>query len=260
MYIGKYLLFLVIVFALLVSGPAKEALSQDRTITIPRIPLGLSEIEEPSEVATTLEILFFITILTLAPTIVLMMTSFTRIVIVLSFVRQAVGLQQIPAAQVVIGLSLFMTLFLMQPIGSKIYTESLRPYLDEELGIQEAFQIAVGAMREFMFNQTRKKDLQLFHSIASGDQPAYDKSDISTLTLIPAFVISELNTAFQMAFLIYIPFLILDLIMASILMSLGLLLLPPVLISLPFKLVLFVAIDGWNILVTSILRSFNMPL
>ena len=127
MYIGKYLLFLVIVFVLLVSGPAKEALSQDRTITIPRIPLGLSDIEEPSEVATTLEILFFITILTLAPTIVLMMTSFTRIVIVLSFVRQAVGLQQIPAAQVVIGLSLFMTLFLMQPIGSKIYTESLRP-------------------------------------------------------------------------------------------------------------------------------------
>ena len=189
-----------------------------------------------------------------------MMTSFTRIVIVLSFVRQAVGLQQIPAAQVVIGLSLFMTLFLMQPIGSKIYTESLRPYLDEELGIQEAFQIAVDSMREFMFNQTRKKDLELFHSIASDGQPAYDKSDISTLTLIPAFVISELNTAFQMAFLIYIPFLILDLIMASILMSLGLLLLPPVLISLPFKLVLFVAIDGWNILVTSILRSFNMPL
>ena len=125
MRIGKYLLFLVIVFVLSVSGTAQEALSQDRTITIPRIPLGLSEIEEPSEVATTLEILFFITILTLAPTIVLMMTSFTRIVIVLSFVRQAVGLQQIPAAQVVIGLSLFMTLFLMQPIGSKIYTESV---------------------------------------------------------------------------------------------------------------------------------------
>ena len=242
MRIGKYLLFPVIAFVLLVSGTAQEALSQDRTITIPRIPLGLSEIEEPSEVATTLEILFFITILTLAPTIVLMMTSFTRIVIVLSFVRQAVGLQQIPAAQVIIGLSLFMTLFLMQPIGTKIYTESLRPYLDEELGIQEAFQIAVDSMREFMFNQTRKKDLELFHSIASGGQPAYD------------------NTAFQMAFLIYIPFLILDLIMASILMSLGLLLLPPVLISLPFKLVLFVAIDGWNILVTSILRSFNMPL
>ena len=257
MRIGKYLFFLII-FVLLISGTAKEVLSQNRTITIPRIPLGLSDIEEPSEVATTLEILFFIT--TLAPTIVLMMTSFTRIVIVLSFVRQAVGLQQIPASQVIIGLSLFMTLFLMQPIGSKIYTESLRPYLDEELDIQEAFPIAVGAMREFMFNQTRKKDLQLFHSIASGNQPAYDKSDISTLTLIPAFVISELNTAFQMAFLIYIPFLILDLVMASILMSLGLLLLPPVLISLPFKLVLFVAIDGWNILVTSLLRSFNMPM
>ena len=255
--------FVIFIIALSIAGwMPREAISQSgvQTFPIPRIPLGLDEVEDRGEIASTLEIVFFLTVITLAPAIVLLMTSFTRMVIVLSFLRQAMGIQQIPANQIIIGLALFMTLFLMKPVGTKIYEEGLRPYLNEEINGQEAFSVTVDAMRSFMLRHTRKKDLILFHSLASKGQPAYDPSEVGTLTLIPAFVISELNIAFQMAFLIYVPFLIIDLVIASVLMSMGMLLLPPVLISLPFKILLFIAVDGWNLIVTSLLKSFDMPL
>jgi len=174
------------------------------------------------------------------------------------FLRQAIGLQQIPANQIIVGLSLFMTVFLMRPVGTQIYQEALRPYMDETISAQEAFPIVVSSMRSFMLRHTRKKDLALFHHIATGGQAAETVDEVGTLTLIPAFVISELSTAFQMAFLIYLPFLVVDLVIASVLMSMGMLLLPPVLISLPFKILLFVAVDGWNMIVTSLLQSFSM--
>ena len=250
----------ILIIVAIIAGASTQTAYCQQTLTLPRIPLGIDGVDDRGEVASTLEILFFLTIITVAPAIVLLTTSFTRIVIVLSFLRQALGLQQIPANQIVIGLSLFMTLFLMKPVGTRIYEEALRPYLNEEISGRVALPNAVDPMREFMFNHTRKRDLTLFHSLASNGEPAMDKSDVGTLTLIPAFVISELNTAFQMAFLIYIPFLLVDLVVSSVLMSMGMLLLPPVLISLPFKILLFIAVDGWNLIVTSLLRSFNMPL
>ena len=251
----------VLVILALALGVGSDVVAQAQMIEIPRIPfLSQSGLEDRGEVASSLEILFFLTILTMAPAIVLLTTSFTRMVIVLGFLRQAIGLQQIPANQIVVGLALFMTVFLMRPVGDKIYQEALRPYLNEEISGQEAFPIVVSSMRAFMLQHTRKKDLALFHHIATGGQAAETADKVETLTLIPAFVISELKTAFQMAFLVYLPFLVVDLVIASVLMSMGMLLLPPVLISLPFKILLFVAVDGWNLIVTSLLRSFSMPL
>ena len=254
----RYLVKFFICF-LFFAGLGGEVGAQGPLIEIPRIPfLSQDGLENRGEVASSLEVLFFLTVLTLAPAIVLLTTSFTRMVIVLGFLRQAIGLQQIPANQIVVGLSLFMTVFLMRPVGTKIYEDALRPYMDEKISAQEAFPIVVSSMRSFMLQHTRKKDLALFHHIATGGQSAETSDEVGTLTLVPAFVISELNTAFQMAFLIYLPFLVVDLVIASVLMSMGMLLLPPVLISLPFKILLFVAVDGWNLIVTSLLQSFSI--
>mgnify|MGYP001169449344 FL=1 len=257
--IQKHYLAGFIIAFMLFACIGNESVAQSSLIEIPRIPfLSQDGLEDRGGVASSLEILFFLTVLTLTPAIVLLTTSFTRMVIVLGFLRQAIGLQQIPANQIIVGLALFMTVFLMRPVGTQIYQEALRPYMDETISAQEAFPIVVSSMRSFMLRHTRKKDLALFHHIATGGQSAATADDVGTLTLIPAFVISELSTAFQMAFLIYLPFLVVDLVIASVLMSMGMLLLPPVLISLPFKILLFVAVDGWNMIVTSLLRSFSM--
>lgn len=228
-----------------------------QNIPVPRITIGVDNARDRGEVATTLEILFLLTIITLAPAIAMLMTSFTRMVIVLSFVRQALGVQQIPASQIIVGLSLFMTFFLMKPIGVQINQQAVQPYLAEEIDHKEALQRGVEPIKEFMFLQTRKNDLAFFYNLAH-DEPAYDKSDIDILTLTPAFVISELKTAFEMAFIIYVPFLIIDIVVASTLMSMGMLLLPPILISLPFKILLFVAVDGWHLVVTNLVKSFEV--
>jgi len=233
-----------------------QSYSQEN-IPIPRVTIGVDNANNRGDVATTLEILFLLTIITLAPAIAMLMTSFTRMVIVLSFVRQALGIQQIPASQIIVGLSLFMTFFLMKPIGVQINQQAIQPYLAEEIDYKEALTRGIEPIKEFMFLQTRKNDLAFFYNLAN-DEPAYDKSDIDILTLIPAFVISELRTAFEMAFLIYIPFLIIDIIVASTLMSMGMLLLPPILISLPFKILLFVAVDGWHLVVTNLIKSFEV--
>ncbi len=230
-------------------------LQSANTIPIPTISIGVGESTNPSDLVKTLQIVFLLTILTLAPSILVLMTSFTRIVIVLHFLRQALGTQQMPPSQVVVGLSLFLTFFVMSPVIKQINNSALQPYLKKEISQKEAFNKALIPLRKFMLKQTRKKDLALFISLSQNKKPK-NISEVSTLTIIPAFVISELKTAFQMGFLIYIPFLILDMVVASVLLSMGMMMLPPVMVSLPFKLMLFVLADGWNLLVGSLIKSF----
>ncbi len=230
-------------------------LQSANTIPIPTISIGVGESTNPSDLVKTLQIVFLLTILTLAPSILVLTTSFTRIVIVLHFLRQALGTQQMPPSQVVVGLSLFLTFFVMSPVIKQINNSALQPYLKKEISQKEAFNKALIPLRKFMLKQTRKKDLALFISLSQNKKPK-NISEVSTLTIIPAFVISELKTAFQMGFLIYIPFLILDMVVASVLLSMGMMMLPPVMVSLPFKLMLFVLADGWNLLVGSLIKSF----
>jgi len=200
--------------------------------------------------------LVLLTILTLAPAILIMTTSFARIIIVLSFLRQAMGTQQTPPTQILIGLALFLTMFVMGPVWSEINEGALKPYMEEELGQFEALKLAEIPIKRFMLNHTREKDLSLFVNLSEDKNPQ-SIEDVSIQTVVPAFIISELKTAFQIGFLIYIPFLILDMVVASILLSMGMMMLPPVLISLPFKLMLFVMVDGWYLTVGSLMRSFS---
>ncbi len=223
---------------------------------LPSIQLGVGQATNPHEVSLTLQILFLMTVLSLAPAILMLTTSFTRIVIVLSFLRQALGTQNIPPNQVLLGLALFLTFFNMNPVFSRINDQALQPYLKGEIKQDQALDRALVPMREFMFRQTRQKDLALFVYMSKSPRPATPE-DVPTLVLIPAFVLSELKTAFQMGFIIYIPFLIVDMVVASTLMSMGMLMLPPVTISLPFKILLFVLIDGWNLIVRSLMTSFH---
>lgn len=226
-----------------------------QTVQIPPLHVGINTSQE-GDLAVPLQILLLLTLLTFIPAIIMAMTSFARIVIVLSFVRQALGTQQMPPNQILIGLALFLTLFVMAPIGEQIRAQALQPYLARQITIQEALEKALVPLRQFMLSQTREKDLLLFMQVAKQPQPK-NADDVPTTALIPAFMISELKTAFQIGFLLYIPFLILDLVVSSILLSMGMMMLPPVLISLPFKVILFVLVDGWNLLIGSLVRSFQ---
>lgn len=204
----------------------------------------------------SLRILTILTLMTFGPAMILTMTSFTRIVIVFSLIRQALGTQQSPPNQVVIALSLFLTVFIMQPVWGKIQSEALVPFVEEQISQEVAIERALPPIRTFMFKHTREKDLSLFVQI-SGDMKPSTKDDVHLYQLIPAFVLSELKTAFQIGFMIYVPFLVLDMVVASILMAMGMMMLPPILISLPFKLMLFVLVDGWYLLVGNMVKSFN---
>lgn len=204
----------------------------------------------------SIQLLVLFTILALLPAIVIMMTSFTRIVIVLSFIRNAVGTQQTPPNQVLIGLALFLTFFIMAPIFSEINEESLQPYLNEEISQEVAIEEALDPLRDFMLKQTEGKDLRLFMDIAEIDG-VESEDDIPTKALIPAFVIGELKKAFKMGFILFIPFLVIDMVVASTLMSMGMMMLPPIMISLPFKILLFILVDGWHLVIRSLVLSFN---
>ncbi len=224
-------------------------------IPVPTIQFGVEDAGEPDTLSTALQIMLLLTILTLAPSILILMTSFSRFVIVLSFLRQAMGTQQTPPTQVLIGLALFLTLFVMTPVLTEINNNALQPYLNEEITQGKALEIAQVPIKSFMLKQTREKDLALFVNMETGEKPE-TIDDVNMQSVVPAFVISELKTAFQIGFLIYIPFLILDMVVASILLSMGMMMLPPVLISLPFKLMLFVMVDGWHLTVGSLVKSF----
>ena len=210
----------------------------------------------PKQMASVIQILILLTVLSVAPALFIMVTSFTRIVIVLSFLRQALGTQAVPPNQVLLSLALFLTIFIMAPVGQAVYSSALQPLLAEQISYEEAWKKGIEPVRGFMLRQVREKDLELFVKL-SQTQKADQIDEIPTHTIIPAFILSELRIAFQIGFLIYIPFLIVDMVVASILMSMGMMLLPPVVISLPFKLILFVLADGWYLVVGSMVRSFQ---
>lgn len=222
---------------------------------LPGIPTDVLS-QQPDDVATTLKLLLLLTILSLAPAILVLMTSFTRIVIVLSFVRTSLATQQMPPNQVLIGLALFLTFFIMSPVLSDVQSEALQPYLDGDISQEQALDRAEQPLKQFMADETREKDLQLFLDYGEYEQPDSIK-EVPMMALIPAFVISELKTAFQMGFMIFVPFLIIDMVVSSILMSMGMMMLPPVMISLPFKVLLFIMVDGWYLIVESLLTSFS---
>lgn len=224
-------------------------------VVIPGMNFDIGGSSEPADVAVTLQVLLLLTILSLAPAILIMMTSFTRIVVVLSFVRTALATQSMPPNQVLIGLSLFLTFFVMSPVLAQVHETALQPYMNEEITQTEALDAAVIPMKEFMAKHTREKDLGLFLKYAGESKPN-SIQDISLATLVPAFMISELKTAFQIGFMIFIPFLVIDMVVASTLMAMGMMMLPPVMISLPFKILLFVLVDGWHLVVKSLLISF----
>ena len=222
---------------------------------IPGLDINIGTSNDPADTSVTLQILLLITLLSIAPAILVLMTSFTRIVIVLSFVRTSLATQQMPPNQVLIGLALFLTLFIMGPTFSAVNETALQPYLNGQISQQEAFTKASEPMKEFMGKYTREKDLKLFLEYLKIDRPK-SIQDIPLTALVPAYVISELKTAFQMGFMIFIPFLVIDMIVSSVLMSMGMMMLPPVMISLPFKILLFVLVDGWYLIVKSLLVSF----
>jgi len=224
-------------------------------LILPSFHIGVEKGGDPGDVSVLLQIAFLLTVLTLAPAILILMTSFTRLAVVFTFLRQAVGTQQTPSNQIIAGLALFMTFFIMMPVWQKINNNALQPYLHEEISQGAAFKAAINPVRKFMFRQTREKDLSLFVNMAKMDKPK-NREDIPTSILIPAFVISELKTAFIIGFVLYVPFLVIDMVVASVLLSMGMMMLPPIMISLPFKLMLFVLVDGWNLIVGSLVKSF----
>lgn len=225
-------------------------------IPIPNVNIGVDAANNPKDVALSLQVLLTLTVLSLAPSILIMMTSFTRIIVVLSFLRSALGTQQMPPNQVLIGLALFLTFFTMSPYLEQVNANALQPYIAGTITQDAAITAGLKPMREFMFKQTRENDLALFVNLSETQRPN-TPDDIPTTTLIPAFVISELKTAFQIGFLIYIPFIVIDMVVASTLMSMGMMMVPPVMISLPFKILLFILVDGWHLIVRSLITSFS---
>ncbi len=221
------------------------------------LSIDMAKGENPGKVSVTLQIFLLLTVLSLAPSILIMVTCFTRIAIVLSLLRQAIGSNQLPPNQIIIGLALFLTFFVMTPVWQKVNEDALKPYLDNKLTTTEALKSAEAPIRAFMFKQTREKDLSLMVEIAKLPRPK-NTEEIPTTVLIPSFIISELKTAFQIGFMLYIPFLIIDMVVASVLLSMGMMMLPPVMVSLPFKLMIFVLTDGWYLIVGSLVKSFNM--
>jgi flagellar biosynthetic protein FliP len=231
------------------------ALGQTPAVTTPYFTLGVSPGEDPSRTTVVMQIFLLMTVLSLAPAILIMVTSFTRIVIVLSLLRRALGTMQLPSNQIVIGLALFLTVFIMAPVWQKINQSALQPYLEKKISNQQALDNAAVPLREFMFKQTREKDLALFVDVAKLKRPQ-NQEEIPTSVLIPSFIISEVKTAFEIGLLLYVPFLIVDMVVAAVLLSMGMMMLPPVMVSLPFKLLLFVLADGWYLLVGSLVKSF----
>ena len=224
--------------------------------TLPTITLGAKRAENPEEAATAIQIVVLLTVLTLAPSILIMTTCFTRIIVIFHFVRQAMGVQQMPPNQVLVGLALFLTFFIMSPTFSNIYDKGYQPYIEGTISQETAFSNASVELRTFMLRQTGEKELELFLNLNKGEKPE-TALDIPLQVVIPAFILSELRISFQIGFILYLPFIIIDMVIASILMSMGMMMLPPMMISLPFKILLFVLVDGWYILIESIVKGFK---
>jgi len=224
-------------------------------VTVPTVNLSLSAPDTPQQLVTVLNIIIVLTILALAPSIVFMATSFLRLVVVFSFLRQAMGTTTMPPSTILVTFALILTFFIMEPTMSRAYNEGVKPYLAEQIGYEEAFDRSSRPFKEFMLKNTRQKDLALFYRIRNLPNPQ-NVEEVPLSIIVPAFMISELKTAFEIGFLIYLPFLVIDMVVSSVLMSMGMMMLPPVMISLPFKLLIFVLVDGWNLLVQKLVESY----
>jgi len=245
------LFVLITFFSLFLASVALEAQA------LPSISISIKDPETTGELASSIKIALLLTLLALTPSILMMMTSFTRLLISFHFLRQAMGVQGVPPNQVIVGMCLFLTLFIMSPVGLQIHQKAIQPYNEGKITEAEALKQGLEPIKEFMLMQTRETDLALFYKLSKSERPKTRK-DVNMLVLIPAFILSELKTAFQIGFLLYIPFLIIDIVVASILVALGMIFLPPIMVSLPFKIVLFILADGWGLLISSLLNSFKM--
>jgi flagellar biosynthesis protein FliP len=243
----------VVLFGLIATG-SSTSLAQT-SLPLPAVKIGIGESTDPGQASVLLQILFLMTVLSLAPAILVMMTSFTRLIVVFSFLRHALGTQQMPPNQILVALSLFLTFFIMTPVWQDVREGAVTPYMNKKISQGQAIEEALKPVRQFMFKHTREKDLALFVKMAEGPRPK-SREEVATTVLLPAFMISELKTAFQIGFVLYLPFLVIDLVISSILLSMGMMMLPPVMISLPFKVLLFVLVDGWHLIVASMVKSF----
>lgn len=243
------LVFFFIIFA-------RQPCSRAAGIDIPAVHLNLDGVKGPEQVSGALQIVFVLTIISLAPALLILMTSFTRFAVVLSFLRSAMGTQQSPPNQVIVGLALFLTFFVMKPVWQKINSQALAPYEQHTISTDQFIDRGMAPLKDFMLRQTGEQDLALFVSMSQNTRPQNAQS-LSVWTVIPAFVISELKKSFQIGFMLYVPFIIVDMVVASILLSMGMMMLPPVMVSLPFKLMLFIMVDGWGLLIGSLVKSFH---
>jgi flagellar biosynthetic protein FliP len=254
-WLKRGLVALSLILLLMFVLPLKGGHAQER-IPIPRIGITLDEAREPRDVALSLEILFLLTVLSLAPAIIISVTSFTRIAIVFSFIRRALSTQQEPPNQVMMALAIFLTIFIMAPTIKEVNDVAVKPYFNNEITVVEMYQRGIVPVRAFMFRQTREKDIALFLKLGNVERPR-NQDDVPTYVLIPAFIISELTTAFKIGILLFIPFIVIDLVVASTLMSMGIIFLPPIFVSLPFKIILFILVDGWHLLTYQLVNSFR---
>ena len=222
---------------------------------LPKITVGIDKSDDPADLSVTLQILLLLTVLSLAPSIVITMTSFTRLIVVLSFLKHALGTQQMPPSQLLVGLALILTFFIMAPVFTQAYEQGVKPYSEGTIDKTQALERGLAPIRAFMLKQTREKDLALFVRLSGMPKPA-TADDVPLRALVPGFVVSELRIAFQIGFVLFIPFLIIDMVVASVLMSMGMLMLPPIMVSMPFKILLFVLVDGWYLIVQSLVSSF----
>jgi len=225
-------------------------------LEIPTINLSLSSPDTPAQLVSSINVILMLTILFLAPSLLLMTTTFTRFVIVFGFMRQAMGTQQIPPTQILVSLALILTIFVMEPVGQQAYDNGIKPYIEEQINYEVAFERTTKPFKTFMIRNTREKDLALFFRIRKMDNPD-TVDDVPLSVIVPAFMISELKTAFEIGFLLFLPFLVIDMVVASILMSMGMMMLPPVMISMPFKILVFVLVDGWNLLIGNLIASIK---
>jgi flagellar biosynthesis protein FliP len=246
-----FILVVVLMLCLTAVGYA-----QQKPIAIPKISLEVGKSNNPQDVAITLQILFLMTVLSLAPALFILTTAFTRIIVVFYFLKQAMGTPQMPPAQVLVGLAMFLTFFVMAPTWNKVYDTALQPYLNNKMTMNDAYDRGIQPVREFMFKHTREEDLGLFVKMSQMPKPA-TRAELPTYVIVPAFAISELRAGFQIGFLIFVPFIIIDMVVASVLMSMGMMMLPPTTISLPFKILLFILVDGWHLIIGSVLASYQ---
>lgn len=247
---------LLVLLTFLAAGYKEISAQQKTTVPLPKIGIDVGTADSPEDVSVTLQILILMTVLSLAPSIMIMTTSYLRIIIVFHFLKSALGTQQMPPSQMLAGVALFITFFIMAPTWSKVNNEAVKPFMEKKLTLEAAYDKGIEPIREFMFKNVRDEDLELFVDLADIKRPD-NRNELPTYILVPAFAISELRAGFIIGFFLFIPFLMIDMIVGSVLMSMGMMMLPPMLVSMPFKILLFVLVDGWNLIIGSVVRSFG---